>query len=57
MGLDPTLNALGMLGRGVLTPSIEAARVKTREAARAAKAEARTQELLRQGPTNPLIQP
>ena len=56
-GLDPTLNALTMIGRGVLVPSMEAARVKSREATRAAKADARKQELLRQGPANPLIQP
>ena len=57
MGLDPTLNALGMIGRGVLSPTLEAARARSRENTRAFKADARREELLRQGPANPLIQP
>jgi hypothetical protein len=57
MGLDPTLNALGLIARGPYVQAAEAARKGKMETARAAKADARTQELLRQGPTNPLIQP
>ena len=53
MGLDPMVNALGVVAR----PAMEAARARSRENTRAFKADARREELLRQGPTNPLSQP
>jgi hypothetical protein len=52
-GLDPMVNALvNTVGRGMIAPTMEAARAGKREAARSAAAEARTRELLRLGPTD-----
>jgi hypothetical protein len=54
MGLDPTLNALGLVARGVGKPVAEAARLRRKETERRTKTEARTSELLTQGPANAL---
>ena len=57
MGLDPALNAAGLVARSALVPSLEAARARSRAATLQNALTARKQELLQQGPQNPLIPP